>query len=355
MSSEPSLFLSERLRGSAFDFLDGFRRTPLVDEVALLEDYYRDPEGHEAARRGRLRALLRDVRDFVPYYRDLSPGDDLVEWPVVTKDIIRDAPERFRRDGFDRAKVTRVTTSGSGGQPFECFHERAKVRRKLADLLYYNSLAGYGVGMRHMLIRATPKPPWKLWLQNEVWVDPTCWDDSLRASMRRQLLQGGVRVVIGYPSVMADLAAYCREQGDRQDDFLLHSYIATSEVISSVQRDLIREVFGCSVVCRYASEEVGVIGQSGEDCERFELNTAGLVVEVLDEHGDPVEPGASGRVVVTDPTMRAMPLIRYDLGDVAVAIRPHTAISGVASIKSLDPALEEPVVEMRTGGRNEHG
>lgn len=347
MKSENTLSLSERLRGGCFAYLDGFRQHPLADEVALLEDYFRDPEGHEAARRGRLEDLLRYVRVNVPHYRGLDLGDDLDRWPVVNKDTIRTNPESFRQDGADSKDLTRVTTSGSSGQPFECFHEPAKVRRKLADLLYFNGLASYEVGMRHMLIRATAKPKWKLWLQNEIWVDPTHWDDGLRASMREQLRQGGVRVAIGYPSIMADLAAYCREKGDSPQDFPLHSYIVTSEVVSPVQRDLIREVFGCLVVSRYASEEFGVIGQSGDDCERFQINAAGLVVEILDENDQPVETGACGRVVVTDLTMRAMPLIRYDLGDLAVTGPTPKGMLGVAAITSLEGKLTDAITDAR--------
>ena len=41
-------------------------------------------------------------------------------------------------------------------------------------------------------------------------------------------------------------------------------------------------------------------------------------VEVLDERGTPAEPGVEGDVVVTGFTNRAMPLIRYSIGDRAV-------------------------------------
>ena len=49
---------------------------------------------------------------------------------------------------------------------------------------------------------------------------------------------------------------------------------------------------------------------------------------------DPVQPGEMGRVVVTDLFNRAMPLIRYDIGDLAVSsdeagrIRTLSCISG---------------------------
>jgi phenylacetate-CoA ligase len=48
------------------------------------------------------------------------------------------------------------------------------------------------------------------------------------------------------------------------------------------------------------------------------LNIEHLVIEFLREDGSPVGPGEPGKVVVTDLMNRAMPLIRYEVGDVGV-------------------------------------
>lgn len=336
MNGNTQIAIFERLRRSVFWFIGRFRTFRYSDEINRIAGYHADPAAHESDRREQLQELLWETQKHVPFYRDSRPGKRLEDWPVVTKDMIRDAPERFRHIRFDAGSLSRVTTSGSSGQPFECFHERKKVRHKLADLLYYNGLAGYEVGMCHMLVRATPKPKWKLWLQNEIWIDPTRRVEKLFAHMRARLLQSAVRVVIGYPSVMADLANYCQQMGDAPHKFCLRGYIATSEMLWGQQRDIIQDVFGCRVVSRYASEEFGVLGQSEEDLDRFNLNTRSVVVEVLDSDDQPVKPGALGRVVVTDLTMRQMPLIRYDLGDLAVAGEPADGGLGVTSITSLE-------------------
>jgi phenylacetate-CoA ligase len=44
-----------------------------------------------------------------------------------------------------------------------------------------------------------------------------------------------------------------------------------------------------------------------------------VIAEVVDDDLRPVAPGEPGRVLLTDLTNFAMPLIRYDIGDVAVA------------------------------------
>ena len=42
-----------------------------------------------------------------------------------------------------------------------------------------------------------------------------------------------------------------------------------------------------------------------------------LIVEILDQSGEPCGPGETGRVVITDFTNFATPLIRYEIGDYA--------------------------------------
>tara|TARA_R100001039_G_C1850520_1_gene110742 strand:+ start:3369 stop:3659 length:291 start_codon:yes stop_codon:yes gene_type:complete len=42
-----------------------------------------------------------------------------------------------------------------------------------------------------------------------------------------------------------------------------------------------------------------------------------VIVEILDDHHQPCPPGVPGRVVVTSLHSFAMPIIRYELGDLA--------------------------------------
>jgi len=44
-----------------------------------------------------------------------------------------------------------------------------------------------------------------------------------------------------------------------------------------------------------------------------------VIAEVVDDESRPVAPGKTGRLLLTDLTNRVMPLIRYDIGDVAAA------------------------------------
>jgi phenylacetate-CoA ligase len=66
----------------------------------------------------------------------------------------------------------------------------------------------------------------------------------------------------------------------------------------------------------YSSEEVGYIAFQ---CERgrYHVQAENIMLEIIDEAGNPRPPGHVGRVVITVLHNFAMPLIRYEIGDYA--------------------------------------
>ncbi len=68
-----------------------------------------------------------------------------------------------------------------------------------------------------------------------------------------------------------------------------------------------------------AVQEVGVVALQCPQAPVLHVSSEHVVVEVLDDDGAPCEPGRVGRVVVTDLQNFATPLVRYEVGDFAVA------------------------------------
>jgi phenylacetate-CoA ligase len=54
-------------------------------------------------------------------------------------------------------------------------------------------------------------------------------------------------------------------------------------------------------------------------CGQLSLNAEHVAVEIVDERGIPVGPGQMGRILITTLENRLMPLIRYEIGDYAIA------------------------------------
>ena len=82
--------------------------------------------------------------------------------------------------------------------------------------------------------------------------------------------------------------------------------------------------FGCKVFDKYGSREFSGIAYECEAHQGHHVVAESYVVEILKD-GRPAKPGEMGEVVVTDLNNYCMPLIRYRLGDVAVAVDPKAS------------------------------
>jgi phenylacetate-CoA ligase len=69
----------------------------------------------------------------------------------------------------------------------------------------------------------------------------------------------------------------------------------------------------------YGLNEIGAVANRCA-AGRYHVNAEHCVAEVVDENHRPCRPGEFGRVLITAVTNVAMPLIRYDTGDVAEAV-----------------------------------
>src|SRR5690606_3500440 len=78
--------------------------------------------------------------------------------------------------------------------------------------------------------------------------------------------------------------------------------------------------FGCKILSRYSNIENGIIAQQTlTEPSDFTINHASYYVEILDMIRDePVPYGHLGRIIITDYFNDAMPLIRYDTGDLGI-------------------------------------
>ena len=89
------------------------------------------------------------------------------------------------------------------------------------------------------------------------------------------------------------------------------------ETLTDEVRESARRVFNMEIADIYSSEEVGTIALQCPESGLYHVMSESLIVEVLDEEGNPCQPNQIGRVVITDLHNFATPLIRYDVNDYA--------------------------------------
>jgi len=307
-------------------------------EARYLREYERtqflSPEEIRALQFDRLQCRLHQAYNSCPYYRrrwneqGLHPSDvenleDLAAYPVLTKaDIQRYRDEMVARD-FPRDQMFLDHTGGSTGAPISYYQSRDVDLSRRAVTRRHNGWAGYRVGDKSAWVwgapRDTPTPTLKARLRNALldrvlYLDTAHFTEAKMRQFNDRLKRFRPNVIFAYARALAHLARYYRERSIPV--YQPRSIITSAEVLEPADRATIEEVFGCPVYNRYGCREVGVLGSECNQHAGLHTAAEGLYFEVI--VGDrPAEPGEIGKVLVTDLLNFAMPLIRYEIGDMA--------------------------------------
>ncbi len=123
--------------------------------------------------------------------------------------------------------------------------------------------------------------------------------------------------IIMTPATLEYLSLELMER-DRKAPKSLKNIFTNGDNLTLSGRRLCRQGFGCDPIDHYAARECssGIAWQCSE-VQGYHVNVENVVVEILDTQGRPVAPGEVGRVVITDLSSKPVPLIRYEIGDLA--------------------------------------
>ena len=340
--------LGQKIRYLGFIGLDFVQGGKIRYHINDLNGYFSDPVSGETLQDKRLSSLLQHACDTVPFYKNYTGKDSITDFPVIEKKVIKNIYDSFLSLAYKDVSLNTAISSGSYGTPMTYLHTKDKSARRLAEVLLFNQWAGYQVGMKHVLVRVRPKSRLICFIENETIFNPIGMDRDWLAQKREILLKKSIKIIIGYPSVLTSLAKFSREKDDGKDDFFLEGIISIAEPLSSEDRKIIEDVYGCPVLCRYSCEEFGVLAHQCSRRNKYHINGASYLVEVLHPKEDkPVETGETGRVVVTDLYSQAMPLIRYDTGDLAVKGEQCDCGLNTAVLDRIDGRVTEVIYDTK--------
>ena len=94
--------------------------------------------------------------------------------------------------------------------------------------------------------------------------------------------------------------------------------ITTSEVLTFEDRKILNSAFGVVVVNEYGISEAGGITAFEDGKSNWILSCETQFIEIVDDDGSIVDIGKEGKILITDLHNKAMPFIRYEVGDTGV-------------------------------------
>ncbi len=264
-------------------------------------------------------AIKQFAIEHTEYYRNLNIDS---EFPVVSKMSILANYEAHKANGGFELPIHISSTSGSTGTPFAVLQDYQKRMRNIADLQVFGEFCDYPVRERMVFLRVLSEKLHRTKEQedreNIYYMDSSDLSSAGLERMKQYVLEKKPRILFSYASTLVELAKHIIKS-DQNEVFSMKSILTGGEGISDENRQLLEKAFGCTVYRRYSDMELGILGQDNGNGSSYELNWGSYYFECLKEDSDePTNSGEVGRIVITDLFNKAMPMIRYDTGDLGV-------------------------------------
>ncbi|MGE0006294.1 MAG: AMP-binding protein [Parvibaculaceae bacterium] len=291
-----------------------------------------------------LAAMLAHAAAHSPFYRELAWAKSvrggatiaLKNIPVTRKSQLRDQTERFFCPDVppSEGRVKTKLTSGSTGEPMAVrVTERSSRINSLED---ERLCRGWGFeGHASVALVKNPSTENLPGTMVET-LHKTGFLRVLYTADSREAFdlvrKAGATLLYTRPHMALGILEHAAEAGVKLPLQLISTI---SEVIPDQLRSMVGELPGCRMVDKYGSEETGIIAVQCSSCGAYHPTERQMIVEILDEGDRPVRPGKTGRVVVTPLFNRAMPLVRYEIGDYAVVARAPTCIHASLSLAQI--------------------
>jgi phenylacetate-CoA ligase len=296
--------------------------------AALMESQWWPRERLEELQVSRLQRLAH-IAERVPFYGSRFHEAGVGPTDLRTIEDIRRLPVLERKDlerlGVEGLKVPgswgmRASTSGSTGGAVSFLWPLEQMRWLDAGEARARAWMGSDVGTRRLEVRCRPVGTLQAVtaaLLNTAAFHAPVVADPLAVRRLVQAVEENPPVLIwGVSNALYVLAVALLEDGRSVRTAACWS---GGNHLHPHYRKAFERAFTCPVYERYATMETGLVAHECVEAGSLHVPAEGLIVEIVRHDGAPVSPGETGDVLVTCLHNTATPLIRYRLGDRAVA------------------------------------
>jgi phenylacetate-CoA ligase len=324
---------------------------------------YLPEERVRALRDARVRETVRYAAETVPHYRELfrtegidprelRTAEDLVRLPLLEKETLQEAPERFVSESRLGRDSVEFLTSGSTGTRLRIHHDRRSLLQNIAYAERQRAVEAELCGKRFRYTR--------MWIGWPGGTGPTVHSFYKKTTFiplrpkhhHVSSVEPFDRVVEVVNEVKPDILGgfgsyfdlFFRLLAERGDSLHLPRVLLYGgDMMSAEGKLLIEEHFGVPVLSAYNAVEAFQIGFLCEERLDFHLHADLTHLSIVDGSGRMLPPGSEGEVVISNLVNRGTVLLNYRLGDRA---RLATGSCPCGRTLPLLKGLEGRVVDM---------
>lgn len=279
----------------------------------------------------KLKSIIEYAYNNVPFYSekfrkakvtpfDIKKESDLLRIPVTTKKELRENFPIVSKQ-FSVEKLHSSKTSGSTGEPVKTFYDNdswiyakylVKLRARLAcgmslldkvavfDAIDKKKSDKKSSNLSNILLRKKTFSVFNS-VQNNY---------DLLENFRPHVLEG-------YPSYLNSLADFVKKKDSV--NFSLKMIFTSAEMLDVKTREKLEKVFDAPVFDIYGSTELKEISWECDRHEGYHINSDAIFTEFIKDNNQ-ISRGETGEIVCTSLYNKAMPLIRYAVGDMGIQL-----------------------------------
>lgn len=252
--------------------------------------------------------LLAHTWSKVSYYYNLVSKEPLISFnqiPPLTRDMINTIPSQLLACDYAKRGCLPNCSGGSSGHPIRFYQGKEYRDWNIATKIWYKLQAGQQFGDRECRIwgidrKLSMKKRLMFWGYNRKEFQGFCLDERQMEKYARWIQRNKPTWIEAYTDSMDRFCRYVDGTLPSPKGVLVSGGTLTPEM-----RARIEGTFKCKVYNRYGSREVGAIAC---DCPKGNLH-----VSSWNAHVEIIE----NKIYVTSLRNFSMPLIRYDIGDMA--------------------------------------
>ena len=277
----------------------------------------------------KLKKIIIHSYNTVPYYNQLfnenkiKPNDiktvnDLYIIPILTKEIVRNIGDKLFSSVYKKKELIKGNTSGSTGTSLEYYYTKEQIQEQFALWWKYRICLGIKMdiwcadfGSKPIVPINQNKPPyWRICEPlKQIKFSAFHGNPENYFYYYKEINKRKIKWIHGYPSSIIPFAFYLEKEKLKFDHKI--EFVTTGgENIYDFQRKQIFKAFGAYPYSHYGLGE-GVANISEDISHKLIVDEDFSVVEFIKND-------LSHRIIGTSLSNFAMPLIRYDTGDLAV-------------------------------------
>ena len=253
---------------------------------------------------------------FNPYeFKNLK---DMEKIPILTKKEIAINKEKMISEEFKNKKLNKITTGGTTGTPLEFYFSeqskyvrqgnwanwkiRAHVDYKYDKFCYIGRILG-------------SDSPWR-YSGNILEIASNKLTVENVKKIVKEMKKFKPVYIQGYASAVYILACIIKKENIDINGISLKSILTSSDTLFEEYRNVIEKVFACKVFDHYGQNEDCVASTECDEHNGYHIHEESCYIETVDLNTNKVISGKVGKLIGTNLYNYAMPLIRYEIGDV---------------------------------------